>query len=108
MSGTKPDDEKDQVINQFSKKCRCKHSFYESCCNSDYATMRSLAGEIVRQRQRAVRAERILAALSAPSEAIVDAVMEAAYDDSCHVISAFPAKYMICVAVAAAEREVDG
>ena len=105
MSGQKPDDEKDQVINQFSKKCRCKHSFYESCCNSDYATMRSLAGEIVQLRQRAERAERILAALREPSEKLLGEVDRQLFAQP-SVKGVFFSR-AIRAAVAAAEREVD-
>ena len=60
----------------------------------------AMADEIVRQRQRADRAERILAALREPSDEVVDAAMDAFVDwtDIRHGIRA---------AIAAAEREVD-
>ena len=59
-----------------------------------------MADEIVRLRQRADRAERILAALRKPSEAVIDATSTALYYSNY-------TDYAIRTAVAAAEREVN-
>ena len=60
-----------------------------------------LEAEVDEIRQRAERAERILAALRKPSEAVSHAVFVSLYGDKAKTITG-----IICAAVAAAEQEV--
>ena len=67
-----------------------------------------LLAEIVRLRQRADRAERILAALREPSDAVVQAVKDAIYEELGIEYWDGKTRRILYYAVAAAEQEVGG
>jgi len=90
--------ERDAVRDEFYARCQHGHRILPGLA----AVRDAMAEEIVQQRRRAERAERILAALREPSEGVLTAVVGSIAIPGFHLV----VQGVLQAAIAAAEREV--